>query len=285
MSFASSDCGIVVFTSMRRNLWLLIAVSTGMAQTPTIADIMARVAANQAKSVESRKQFVYRQQELMAMHQSNGKVTCEKRREYSVTPMPNGIERKLVSPPQPESEAGHCQLTLNVQTDTHFAASFGSGSEGETFSLSLGITKDGVPRALFPLAADEQTLYQYKLAGVETRGGRRAYRITFRPNKKKDAEGNEGNCKGQALIDAEEYQPIQVDADLSAGIPLAASVHANGFRVNYQRLADGVWFPSAFGGEFSVRALLFFKENVSVKVANVDFRRTDVNSTVTFAGK
>jgi len=63
--------------------------------------------ARQAKSVESRKQFFYRQQELMAMHQSNGKVTCEKRREYSVTPMPSGIERKLVPPPEPEGEAGH----------------------------------------------------------------------------------------------------------------------------------------------------------------------------------
>ncbi len=270
---------------MRRSLWLLIAVSTGMAQTPAIVDIMARVAANQAKSVEARKQFVYRQQELMAMHQSNGKVTCEKRREYSVTPVPNGIERKLVSPPDSESEAGHCQLTFNVRTDTHFAAGFGSGSEGETFSLSLGITKDGVPRALFPFTADEQMLYRYKLAGVETRGGRRAYRITFRPNKNKDAEGNQGNCKGQALIDAEDYQPIQVDVDLSAGIPLAASVHTKGFIVTYQRLAEGLWFPSSFGGEFSVRALLFFKENVSVKVANLDFRHTAVNSTMTFSGK
>src|SRR5450755_3272854 len=71
---------------MKRIAWLLIAASAGFSQTPSIDDIMGRVAANQAKSVEARKKFVYRQQELVAMHQSNGKMTCEQRREYTVIP-------------------------------------------------------------------------------------------------------------------------------------------------------------------------------------------------------
>jgi hypothetical protein len=34
-----------------------------------------------------------------------------------------------------------------------------------------------------------------------------------------------------------------------------------------------------------VRALFFFKQLVSVNITNSDFRHTDVNSTLTFAGK
>lgn len=68
-------------------------------------------------------------------------------------------------------------------------------------------------------------------------------------------------------------------------ILLGTSVHGIGFTVSSQRLADGVWFPSGFGGEFSVRALFFFKQVVSVNVTNSDFRHTDVNSTLTFTGK
>ena len=94
-----------------------------------------------------------------------------------------------------------------------------------------------------------------------------------------------------ALIDVAEFQPVHVTTDLTVGIPLpvrillGTSVHGIGFTVSYQRLDDGVWFPSGFGGEFSVRALFFFKQVVSVNITNSDFRRTDVNSTVTFAGK
>ena len=84
---------------------------------------------------------------------------------------------------------------------------------------------------------------------------------------------------------------MQVSTDLTVGVPLpvrillGTSVHGIGFNVSYRRLADGVWFPSGFGGEFSVRALFFFKQVVSINVTNSDFRRTDVNSAVTFDGK
>src|SRR5271165_4166686 len=57
---------IVVFRNMKRLAWILIAASAGFSQAPSMGDIMGRVAANQAKSVEARKQFVYRQQELVA---------------------------------------------------------------------------------------------------------------------------------------------------------------------------------------------------------------------------
>ena len=250
---------------------------------------MGRVAANQAKSVEARKQFVYRQQELVAMHHSNGQMTCEQRREYTVTPMADGIERRLVNPPEKNGDPGRCNVNLTGSSGESLSVT--TGSEGDSFSMSLGKMKDGVPRGLFPLTAEEQQIYQYKLAGTGTHAGRKVYRVTFRPNKRRDADGNQGYWKGEALIDAEEFQPVRVNTDLTVGIPLpvrillGTNVHGLGFTVSYQRLGDGVWFPSGYGGEFSVRALFFFKQVVSVNVTNSDFRHTDVNSTVTFTGK
>jgi hypothetical protein len=274
---------------MKRIAWILIAASAGFLQVPTIDDIMGRVGANQAKSVEARKQFVYRRQELVAMHQSNGKMTCEQRREYTVTPMADGIERRLVNPPEKNGDVRRCNVDLSGGSGENLSVT--TGSEGDSFSTSLGKTKDGVPRGLFPLTAEEQHVYEYKLAGTEMHAGRKVYRVTFRPNKQKDASGNQGYWKGEALIDVEEFQPVQVSTDLTIGIPLpvrillGTSVHGIGFTVSYRRLADGVWFPSGFGGEFSVRALFFFKQVVSVNITNSDFRHTDVNSTLTFAGK
>jgi len=277
--------------NMKRIVWILIAASGGFSQVPSIEDIMGRVGGNQAKSVEARKQFVYRQQELVAMHQSNGKLTCEHRREYTVTPMADGIERRLVDAPERDGDASRCNLGISLSGGSGEGVSISAGSEGDSFSASLGKTKDGVPRGLFPLMTEEQKLYEYKLAGSETHAGRKVYRVTFRPNKQKDASGDPGYWKGEALIDAEEFQPVRVSTDLTVGVPLpvrillGTTVHGIGFTVSYQRLADGVWFPAGFGGEFSVRALFFFKRVVSVNITNGDFRRTDVNSSITFAGK
>jgi hypothetical protein len=269
--------------------WIPIAAAAGFSQVPSIDAIMGRVAANQAKSVEARKQFVYRQQELVAMHQSNGKMTCEQRREYTVIPMADGIERRLVNAPGKDGDVRRCNVDLSGSSGESLSVT--TGSEGDSFSMSLGKTKDGVPRGLFPLTAEEQHVYEYKLAGTEMYAGRKVYRVTFRPNKQKDASGNQGYWKGEALIDAEEFQPVRVNTDLTIGIPLpvrillGTNVHGIGFAVSYQRQADGVWFPSGFGGEFSVRALFFFKQVVSINITNSDFRHTDVNSTLTFAGK
>ena len=215
---------------------------------------MARVAANQAKSVEARKQFVYRQQELVAMHQSNGKMTCKQRREYTVTPMADSIERRLVNPPEKNGDVGRCNVDL-------------SGSSGENLSI-----KHGERRRLFQHVAwkDEgwgaaRSFPAYGGRTARLRIQARRHRNVCRaqglsrdvpPNKRKDASGNQGYWKGEALIDVEEFQPVRVITDLTVGIPLpvrillGTNVHGIGFTVSYQRLADGVWFPSGFGGSF-----------------------------------
>jgi hypothetical protein len=275
---------------MKRIAWFLLAALPAFSQAPSIAEIMARVAANQAKSVEARKQFVYRQQEHVVMHSADRTLICELRREYTVTPTPNGIERRLASPPEKNGDPQPCIILSGGSNETLTAPTGGDG-DSFTFAASLGETKDGVPRGLFPLTADEQRFYDYKLASEEIQAGRKVYRVTFRPNKRKDPSGARGYWKGEALIDAEEFQPVMMSTDLSAGVPLpvrvflGTNVHGLGFTVDYHRLADGVWFPSGFGGEFSVRAVFFFKQTVSINVTNSDFQRTSVDSTVTFPDK
>jgi hypothetical protein len=43
-----------------------------------------------------------------------------------------------------------------------------------------------------------------------------------------------------------------------------------------------VWFPVTYGGEFEVRAVFFYKRNISVDLVNKNFRRVDVKSNVAF---
>jgi len=176
---------------------------------------------------------------------------------------------------------------LNGKSGETVSVSTGGGGESDSFRF-MGETRDGLPRGLFPLTAAEQRLYTYRLEGTETYRERQVYRIGFRPNHKRNSDGEEGIWKGQALVDAEEFQPVQVVTDLTGAVPLpvrillGTDIRGLGFTVSYQRMADGVWFPAGYGGEFEMRALFFLKMTVSVNVTNSDFRRTDVNSKVAF---
>ena len=43
-----------------------------------------------------------------------------------------------------------------------------------------------------------------------------------------------------------------------------------------------MWFPVSYGGEFEIRAVFFYKRTISVAMVNGDFKRTSVNSSVTY---
>ena len=81
---------------------------------------------------------------------------------------------------------------------------------------------------------------------------------------------------------------LLVTTDLTAKVPmgvrvfLGTNVKGVGFSVSYQRVADGVWFPASFGGEFKLNVLFFYRRSVSINVKNSDFKRTDVKSDVAF---
>ena len=267
---------------MKLAIWIALAGLPILAQTPDIDEIMSRVAANQAKSAEARKQYVYRQEQWVRLHRANGKLAREEKREYTVTPNTRG-ERKQMTALEGKYE-DHGKLK------TYSGAGYerkGIDIDGALVTAFAG-EDGGIPHDLFPLRAREQRLYSYKMEGSERYRGRQAYRVSFQPNHQRDKDGDQGAWKGEALIDAAELQPLQVTAGLAWKIPLAVqivlgtNVRGLGFTVIYERMPDGIWFPSSFGGEFEVRAVFFYKRTISVNLKNSDFRRTYVVSSLTF---
>ena len=74
---------------------LAATVAIAAAQTPEIDRIMSRVALNQAKSQDARKDYVYNQKQLLRMIRGGGKIAREEHREYTVMPKHRGILKEL----------------------------------------------------------------------------------------------------------------------------------------------------------------------------------------------
>jgi len=146
-------------------------------------------------------------------------------------------------------------------------------------------SRDGISANLFPLTTGEQDKYNFKLLGTEQYRGRPVYRVAYEPRKKPDESAV---WKGEALIDAVEFQPVSVHSKLALNIPgavkvlLGTDIKGLGFNVTYQKFEDGVWFPVSYGGEFEVRAVFFYKRTISVNMTNMEFRRSKVDSSVTY---
>ena len=266
-------------------LLFVAAAGIAAAQTPEIAEIMARVAANQAASLEQRQNWVFHQKQLFRLMRPGGKVECEERREYTVTPSANGIQKELTRFEGKYEENGKFvpydkpdRARLMVDVNGARVGAVGSDlADDET-------SKDGIAKSLFPLTYKEQLKYQFHLVRTEQYRTRRVFRIAFEPR----AGSYDTPWKGEALIDAEEFQPVYFSTKLASKVPMAVrillgtNVKDLGFSVSYQKFAEGLWFPVSYGGEFEVRALFFFRRNISISMANDDFRRTDVASSVTY---
>ena len=149
-----------------------------------------------------------------------------------------------------------------------------------------GNSKDGIGPDQFPLTYHQQLKYDFRLAAVETYRGRTVYRVAFAP--KKGVGWEDGDWKGEALIDAEEFQPVLVTTTLAWKMPMAVqillgtNIRGLGFSVSYQKFADKVWFPVSYGGEFEVRGLFLYRRTITIALTNSDFRHTDVNSDVAY---
>jgi hypothetical protein len=274
---------------------LLLALEAGClwGQTPGLDEIMRRVALNQAKSQDLRESYVYRQTQVLRLARGSGKVAREEHREYSIAPKARGLDRKLIRFDGRYQSGGKYvsygkpgYRYKNVDIDGELVDSM-----AEEMMHDRG-SRDGISPDLFPLTYHQQLRYDFTLEAGETYRGRRVYRVRFVPKRKPsldDLDGNGGIWKGEALIDAEEYQPVKVTTELAWKAPLAVktllgtNVHGVGFAVSYQKVADGVWFPVSYGGEFHVRAAFFYERTISVAMTNSDFRRTDVASNVTYA--
>ena len=256
------------------------------ANTPLTADaIMARVAANQDRSEELRKQYVYRQHTHILTHRpKGGRLLREETADYDVVPTPDGTQKELKlltgrywskgkyetfqGEPIPEAESLDGSLIHDFRED-----------------LSNEKTKDGLAKDLFPLTTEGQKDYNFTLLRQEMQEGRSVYHIGFRPKDKNDI-----TWAGEAYIDAAEFQPVRVFTKLSRRIPfgvrtfLGTDLPGIGFNVVYKRQEDGVWFPATFGTEFRIHALFFINRDVSVSLENADFQHTHVESKMKVIG-
>jgi hypothetical protein len=272
-------------------LLLALAAGCAWAQTPGLDEIMSRVALNQAKSQDLRENYVYHQTQELRLVRGGGKVAREEHREYSIAPKARGLDRKLIrfdgryqrgGKYVSYGKPGYRYKGMDIDGEL-------VDSMAEEMMHDQG-SRDGISPDLFPLTYHQQLRYDFTLEGSEIYHGRRVYRVRFAPKRKPSLlDENNGIWKGEALIDAEEYQPVRVTTELAWKAPLVmktllgTNLHGVGFAVSYQKVADGVWFPVSYGGEFHVRGAFFYERTISVSMSSGDFRRTDVASNVTYA--
>jgi len=261
---------------------IMLASLAAFGQQPLTGDeIMARVAANQDKAVELRAHYIYRQHTHATSHKTNGKLMREETDDYDVFPAAHGADRKLLSlsgrywhkgkyetfdgQPVPDEGTLDADLTHDIMNDR------------EQHS-----TRDGVGSHSFPLTSDKQKDYEFRLIGEETLKGRAVYHVHFEPRDKHDVDWS-----GEAFIDKEEFQPVNVFTKLSRKLPffvrgvLGVDLPGVGFNVQYVRLEQGVWFPETFGTEFEINLFHFYRRTIAMSLKNYDFRKTHVDTKVT----
>jgi hypothetical protein len=261
------------------------AVASALAQEPTVDRIMARVAENQARAQEMRRAYVYNQKVVARFNRTNGKLAREEKLEYLVKPTPDGIDKKLT-----HFEGKYEHSGRFVSYDSPGATHGDLDIDGELMrDLVNDMTadkkaKDGIGRDLFPLTADEQGKYLYTLEGKDTWRGRPVFRVSFRPKPHTD----DADWQGEALIDAQEYQPVVVNTKFATHIPtavkvlLGTNIKGLGFSVSYQKFDEGLWFPVSYGGEFHLRAVFFYGRNMSISMLNTGFQRAEVSSKIAY---
>jgi hypothetical protein len=255
-------------------------LASGDQPSPSVDEIMARVAANQDRAEQVRTDYVYQQHIHVATLRTNGKLAREESADYLVTPTPDGTKKELK---HVEGRYWHKGKYLTFQGEPVPEAGGLDSSLVQSFrdDLSNDKSKDGLGRDLFPLTSGEQKTYRFELVGEGTIKGRKVYRVRFRPREK-----NELTWAGEAMIDAEEFEPVRVYTKLSRRIPffvrtlLGTDVPGIGFNVEYKRFDEGVWFPVSFGTEFRLHAVFFINRDITVALENSAFQRAKVQSRI-----
>jgi hypothetical protein len=277
----------LVETEMKLIAIFSTLAAAAAAQTPDARTIMENVGRNQAQAVAQRQEYTFHQKQLFRFNRGSGKLAREETREYDVAPGGHGVQKELL-----RFEGKYEYKGKYMTYDRPGYQYKGMDVDGDLIQdLSEDMTndrhsRDGIGADLFPLTTEEQRKYNFKLLAAEQYHGRDVYRISFEP--KPHQESDEASWKGEALIDAAEFQPVQVYSKLAFNIPrpvkilLGTDIKGLGFSVTYRKFEDGVWFPVSYGGEFEVRAVFFYKRTISVNLTNTEFHRTNVKSSVTY---
>ncbi len=256
------------------------------ASGPDAAEIMARVAANQDRAIEQRKEFVYHEKARVRLLKTNGKLLCDETREYDVTPTPTGVESTLTRRYGTRRKTGRFEsFRLPDEKDSEGLDPELVDSFHEDLTAQGG-GRDGFSPNFFPLTSEEQKYYRFTLDGEETQRGRPVYRIRFEPESDPDRGGR--IWKGEVLVDKDEFQPVFVATKLALRLPLAIrvvfgiNIRQIGFSITYDRFGENVWFPVSYGGEFYLKLFHFYRRTVIVSMVNENFQRASVASDVHF---
>ena len=257
---------------------------------PPAEEILARVAANQERAVEARRTIVYEQNTLVRLLRTNGKLAREERRAYLVTPSPAGTEKKLE-----RFEGRYEHKGRLISYDKPGFTYKDLDLDGELIEdltddlINDRKARDGIAADLFPLTRREQRGYRFMLEGCRVLAGQPAYLLRFEP--RRDGDGETKPWAGEAYVDAEEFQPRLVSTRLAWNVPAAVrillgiSIRQLGFSVTFEKAGEGLWFPASYGTEFGLRVLFGYRRNITMNVVNSGFRRTSVESTVSFPGQ
>jgi hypothetical protein len=131
--------------------------------------IMTKVAANTTAATDARRQYVYQQRVRARMSHPNGQLLRKETREYKVVPQESTTEKTLVS-------------FSGEYRDGKIMAPYSQpgvkdkGDEGDREEIQRLVddlvnakgTRDGIPRTLFPLRAEEFEYYKFSLKGEAT---------------------------------------------------------------------------------------------------------------------
>lgn len=258
---------------------------------PDVHQILTAVLQNQTKSLEARRAWLFRQQTLVRFLRGNGELAREELRHYEVRPKPDGVEREM------KSVEG--KVSIGKQTYPYTDPEYRSGTidlDGELVDsfaddfLFEEKSRDGLPDDLFPLSTEMVNRHRFTLHGAEDYRGRQVYRITFAPAKK-TKETPAGWWKGEMLVDAGALQPVLVVTTQARGLPVAVrtllgvNLKQTGFRLEYSELEPGLWFPTRYGGEFSLRVLFGYSRRIALSLRNTEFRKASAESSIRYANE
>ncbi len=276
-------------------LRMFILLVPALACAQTADEIMAKVAESQTRAEEARAGFVYRQDVLVRMKRSDGKLAREEDREFTVTPEAHGVKREMVHFAGKYGVGGK-EVAYSEPIDHHVGPREGGGIDADVVD-SLGKdfgndekSRDGINQDLFPLTAKKQRHYLFSLAGVETYHDRPVYRITFEPRTKgyEDDSDDGTPWAGEVLVDKTDLTPALITTHLARGVPvpvkilLGTNIQQLGFKVAYGKFDDNLWFPVNYSGELKIRVLFLYARTISLGLVNSGFQKADVKSTIVF---
>lgn len=276
--------------------WRLIvvcaaALPVAAGEAPKLEEILRKLAANQDAAVEARKTVVYRQDTLVRLLRTNGKLSREEKRQYTVAPTESATKKKLEKFEGRYERDG--KLLGYTEPGFEYKDMDIDGALIESLTDDLVNDKksrDGFSKDMFPLTVAEQRYYKFELKGRKKVAGVDAWHIRFQPQKPEDGDDWAGDrhWKGDVYVHPEEFQPLLVATDLALKIPVAVKVLLGinlkqlGFQITYEKVAEGLWFPKSYGTEFGLQVLFGYKRNITMNVANSEFRRASAESKIEF---